>query len=69
MSDPAQSAAAFIEAAADTLGLDVRNEWKENVRQHLLVCLHYVRMLEAVELPDDAEPGPVFDAFADNDVP
>ena len=52
----------FIVAAADALALPIDPAWRPAVRQHLDVTLRFARLVEEFDLPDDAEPAPVFRA-------
>jgi hypothetical protein len=52
----------FITAAADTLALPIDPAWRPAVRAHLEVTLRLARLVDEIELPDDAEPAPVFRA-------
>jgi hypothetical protein len=51
-----------ITAAAETLALPIDPAWKPAVRAHLEVTLRFARLVEEFDLPDDAEPAPVFRA-------
>ena len=51
---------AFIVAAAGTLGLKIAKGWMPAVRSNLAVTLRHARSVESLELPDDAEPAPVY---------
>jgi hypothetical protein len=53
---------AFIVAAARTLGLKIAKGWMPAVRSNLAVTLRHARSVESLELPDDAEPAPVYRA-------
>ena len=53
---------AYIDAAAQTLGLTVEPEWKPAVRANLDVTFRLAAIVAEKELPDDAEPAPVFKA-------
>jgi Protein of unknown function (DUF4089) len=53
---------AYIDAAAQALGIPVRPEWKPAVRGNLEVTFRLAAVLGEKELPDDAEPAPVFRA-------
>jgi hypothetical protein len=53
---------AYIDAAAQALGLTVEPDWKPAVRANLEVTLALAAMVAEKELPDDAEPAPVFRA-------
>ena len=52
----------FITAAAEALALPIDPAWKPAVRMHLDVILKLGKLVEDFELPDDAEPAPVFRA-------
>ena len=52
----------FITAAADTLALPIDPAWRPAVRAHLEVTLRLARLVDEIELPDDAEPAPIFRA-------
>jgi hypothetical protein len=52
----------FIDAAASALGLPVEPEWKPGIKANLQVTLRVAAMVAEFELPDEAEPAPVFEA-------
>ncbi len=52
----------FVTAAADALALPLHPAWKPAVRTHLEITLKHAALVEAFDLPDDAEPAPVFRA-------
>jgi len=52
----------FIVAAAEALALPIEPAWQPAVRAHLEVTLRFARLVEEFDLPDDAEPAPVFRA-------
>jgi hypothetical protein len=52
----------FIDAAAAALGLLVEPEWKPGIKANLQVTLRVAAMVAELELPDEAEPAPVFEA-------
>ena len=52
----------FIDAAAAALGLPVVPEWKPGIKANLQVTLRVAAMVAEFELPDEAEPAPVFEA-------
>ena len=52
----------YIDAAAQVLGLPVQPEWKPAVRANLEVTFKLAALVGEKELPDDAEPAPVFRA-------
>jgi hypothetical protein len=53
---------AFILAGARTLGLKIAKGWMPAVRANLAVTLRHAATVESLELPDDAEPAPVYRA-------
>ena len=53
---------AYIDAAAQALGLTVEPEWKPAVRANLEFTLAFAATVAEKQLPDDAEPAPVFRA-------
>ena len=53
---------AYIDAAAQALVLPVNPEWKGAVRANLDVTFKLAALVAEKELPDDAEPAPVFEA-------
>ena len=53
---------AYIEAAAQALGIPIEPEWKPAVRANLEVTFKLAALVGEKELPDDAEPAPVFRA-------
>ena len=53
---------AYIDSAAHALGLSVKPEWKSAVRANLEVTFKHAALVGEKELPDDAEPAPVFRA-------
>jgi hypothetical protein len=52
----------FIDAAARALGIPVEPQWKPGIRANLQVTLRVAAMVADFELPDEAEPAPVFEA-------
>jgi hypothetical protein len=52
----------YIDAVAAALALPVDPEWKPAVRAHLEVALKLAAIVGELELPDEAEPAPVFEA-------
>ena len=52
----------FIAAAARALALPIDPAWTPAIRMHLEITMRHARMVEELELPDDAEPAPVFRA-------
>jgi hypothetical protein len=53
---------AYIDAAAQALGIPVAPEWKPTVRANLEVTFRLAALVGEKALPDDAEPAPVFRA-------
>lgn len=51
---------AFIDAAAAVLGLAIAPQWRAAVRGNLAVSLRMAALVADFELPDEAEPAPVF---------
>jgi hypothetical protein len=52
----------FIDAAARALGIPVEPQWKPGIKANLQVTLRMAAMVADFELPDEAEPAPVFEA-------
>ena len=53
---------AYIDAAAQALGIPIQPEWKPEIRANLDVTFKLAALVGEKELPDDAEPAPVFKA-------
>jgi RNAse (barnase) inhibitor barstar len=53
---------ALVDAAAATMGLPIEPAWKPAIKANLQVSLRLAALVEEFELPDDAEPAPVFEA-------
>ena len=53
---------ALIDASAAALGLLIEPEWKPGIRANLRGTLRLAAMVAELELPDEAEPAPVFEA-------
>jgi hypothetical protein len=53
---------AYIDAAAQALGLAIQPDWKPAVRANLDVTFRLAALVAEKELPDDAEPAPVYRA-------
>ena len=51
---------AFAAAGARLLGLAVAPEWQAGIRANLRVSLTLGGLVAGFELPDEAEPAPVF---------
>jgi hypothetical protein len=52
----------LIAVSARSLGLKIERAWLPAVRGHLQVILRHGALVSRFELPDDAEPAPVFRA-------
>ncbi len=52
----------FIAASARTLGLPMKPDWLPAVKVNLEVTLKHAALVAEFELPDDAEPAPIFTA-------
>jgi hypothetical protein len=52
----------LIEAAAAALALPIESQWKPGIKSNLQVTLRLAAMVAEFELPDEAEPAPVFEA-------
>jgi hypothetical protein len=52
----------FIDAAAQVLGLPVQPEWKPAIRANLEVTFRLAGLVASFDLPDEAEPAPIFRA-------
>jgi hypothetical protein len=52
----------LIVAAAHALALTVESAWKPAVRANLQVIFAQAALVTAFDLPDDAEPAPIFKA-------
>ncbi len=66
MTDPTEPDAAtldaLIAAGAEVLGLSVDPAWQRAIRAHLGVTLRHAALVAAFDLPDEADPAPVFRA-------
>ena len=51
----------LIDAIAPLLGLGIEDEFRPGVRFHLLNTARVARAVLDFELPDEAEPAPVFE--------
>jgi hypothetical protein len=51
---------AFMDASAVVLGLTIAPDWRAAVRANLAVTFRMGNMVGEFELPDEAEPAPVF---------
>ena len=50
---------AYIDAAAQALGIPMQPEWKGEIRANLEVTFRLAALVGEKELPDEAEPAPV----------
>jgi hypothetical protein len=57
--DPLDS---FVDAAARALDLPLAPEWHAAIKMNLQVILQQAALFAEFELPDEAEPAPVFRA-------
>jgi hypothetical protein len=53
---------AYIDAAAAALNIPIQPEWKSEIRANLDVTFKLAALVAEKELPDDAEPAPVYKA-------
>jgi hypothetical protein len=53
---------ALVDSAAEVLALPIEPEWKPAIRANLQVTLRLAAVVAEFELPEDAEPAPVFEA-------
>ncbi len=53
---------AFMDASAVVLGLAIAPEWRDGVRANLAVTFRLGELVGTFELPDEADPAPVFTA-------
>jgi hypothetical protein len=49
-----------VTALASTMALKVEDEWLQGIAQQLAISFSMAAKLDAVPLPDDAEPAPVY---------
>jgi hypothetical protein len=52
----------LIDASAELLGLPIDSEWRPGIKANVAVTLRLATMVAEFELPDEAEPAPVFEA-------
>ena len=57
-----QTLDAFVHASAAALGIPIEPEWKPGIKANLQFTLRVGAMVAEFELPDEAEPAPVFEA-------
>ena len=53
---------AYIRSAAAALGIPLEEAWMPSIRANLAVSLRLASTVAEFELPDEAEPAPVFEA-------
>ncbi len=53
---------AWLDANAALLGITVAPEWRHSIRLHLRITRDFAQSVQAFQLPDDADPAPVFRA-------
>ena len=53
---------AFMDASAVVLGLAIAPEWRNAVRANLAVTFRMGALVGEFDLPDEADPAPVFSA-------
>ena len=59
---PSGSLDDFIAAGAQALGITIEPEWLPAVKANLEITLKHAATVMEFDLPDDAEPAPVFKA-------
>ena len=59
---PADEADAMVAASAQALGLTLDPAWHRSVAFNLRLILRFAALVDEFELPDDAEPAPVYRA-------
>ena len=52
----------LIDASATVLALPIEPAWKPAIKGNLQVTLRLAAIVAELELPDEAEPAPVFEA-------
>jgi hypothetical protein len=62
MAETSESLDPFVDAAAAALGIPLQPEWRPAVSANLAVTLRLAAFVGEVDLPDEAEPAPVFEA-------
>ena len=53
---------AYLRSAAAALGVSLEEAWMPSIRANLAVSLRLASTVAEFELPDEAEPAPVFEA-------
>jgi hypothetical protein len=63
MKEPSPEALdALIEANTELMDLTIDPAWVPSIRQNLATTYRLARFVDAFELPDEAEPAPVYEA-------
>ena len=62
MTSPAVDLDIYIGAAASVLGIEIDPSWLASVRFHLEISIRMASLVDGLELPDEAEPAPIFTA-------
>jgi hypothetical protein len=52
----------LVDASAAVLGITIEPAWKPGIKANLQVTLKLAALVAEFELPDEAEPAPVFEA-------
>ncbi len=52
----------LIDAGTALLGVPIAPEWRVSIRLHLAISLRHAAAVGGFDLPDEAEPAPVFRA-------
>ena len=52
----------LIDAGAAALGVPIEAEWKPAIKGNLAVTMRLANMVAEFQLPDEAEPAPIFEA-------
>jgi hypothetical protein len=52
----------YVETSAKVLGLSLEPDWKPAITANLETIFKIAAAVDAFELPDDAEPAPIFEA-------
>ncbi len=52
----------LIDASTAALGLPIEPEWRAGIKANLQVTLRLAALVADFELPDEAEPAPIFEA-------
>jgi hypothetical protein len=60
MTDPELDA--WIDAGTALLGIQIQPAWRAAIRLHLTITFGHARTVLAFDLPDTADPAPVFRA-------